>query len=404
MTYEQQRAQLVAQAQEHINNGEVDKAKEIMNRINDLDAKHEQTITAQANLDALNGSHLPAANPAQLAGTAQGVLLTDELSAEPADDMYNTLEYRRAFMQNILTETPIPAKFRNENQTTTSATAGSIVPTTLYQKIVVKLEEYGEIYARVFKTFFPTALVIPTSSVKPVATWVDEDKGSDRQKLTPDKLVFSGYKLECKVSLSLFMSVTSLEIFEEQFVNLIAEAMYLSMEGKMVSGSGTGCPKGILLETPPTGQALTVAAGANGKLTYQTILDMEAALPAAYKNAVWLMTKKTFIAFMGITDDNGQPIARINAGLSDAQEYVLNGRHVVLTDGYMGSFAPTVTSDTIVAALFDLGFYVWNEVMGMMMKRYIDDDTDEVILKAVMLADGKVIDKNSLVTLTKKAS
>lgn len=404
MTYEQQRAQLVAQAQEHINNGELDQAREVMNKINELDAKHEQTMTAQANLDALNGTRQTAMNPAQLAGASQGVLLTDEVAPDSADDMYNTLEYRGAFMQNMLSNTPIPAKFRNENQTTTSTTAGSIVPTTLYQKIVVKLEEYGEIYARVFKTFFPTALVIPTASVKPVATWVDEEAGSDRQKLTTDKLQFSGYKLECKVSLSLFMSVTSLEIFEEQFINLIAEAMYIALEGKIVAGSGNGCPKGVIVETPVTGQALQIAAGANGKLTYQTILDMEAALPAAYKKAVWLMTKKTFMSFMGIVDDNGQPIARINAGLSDAQEYVLNGRHVTLTDGYMGSFAPTVSADTIVAALFDLGFYDLNEVMGIMMKRYIDDDTDEVILKAVMLVDGKVIDKNSLVTLTKKAS
>lgn len=404
MTYEQQRAQLVAQAQEHINNGELDKAKEIMNRINDLDAKHEQTITAQANLDALNGSHLPAANPAQLAGAAQGVLLTDELVTEPADDMYNTLEYRRAFMQNMLKGTPIPAKFTNTDYTTTSTTAGTIVPTTLYEQIVTKLENSGDIYARVFKTSFPTALVIPTLSVKPTASWVDEDAGSARQKLTTDKVQFAGYKLECKAAFSLFMTTTSLDIFESQFIALISEAMVIAIETKIISGNGSGCPKGILAETPPTGQALTVAAGSNGKPTYQLLMDSEAALPAPYKKAVWLMTKKTFFAWMGITDDNGQPIARVNAGLSNAQEYTLNGRHVCLADGYMSDYAGTVSADTIFAALFDLGFYVFNVVLGILIKRYIDEDTDNTILKAVMLADGKVIDKNSLVTLTKKAS
>lgn len=133
-------------------------------------------------------------------------------------------------------------------------------------------------------------------------------------------------------------------------------------------------------------------------------MDAEAALPAAYKNAVWLMTKKSFFSWMGITDDNGQPIARINAGLSNAQEYTLNGRHVCLTDGYMSNYAATVAEDTIFAALFDLGFYEFNEVLGTMTTKYVDNDNDNTVLKAVMLGDGKVIDKNSLVTITKKAA
>ena len=402
MTYTEKRAQLMAQAQEAINSGNLEKFNELKAQIEDLDAREEEKRTAQANLNALNGTHQAAANPAQFAGS-QGVQLTDG-AAVPADDMFNSLEYRQAFMNKLLKDAPIPAKFTNTDYTTTSTTAGTIVPTTLYERIVTKLEEYGDIYARVFKTNFPTALVIPTLSVKPTASWVDEDAGSARQKFTTDKVQFAGYKLECKTAFSLFMSTTSLEIFESQFVEIISEAMVIAKETKIIAGNGSGCPKGILAETPPTGQALQVAAGSNGKLTYQLLMDAEAALPAAYKKAVWLMTKKTFFAWMGITDDNGQPIARINAGLSGAQEYTLNGRHVCLTDGYMGDFATTVSADTIFAALFDLGFYVFNNVLGILIKRYIDEDTDNTILKAVELCDGKVIDKNSLVTITKKSA
>lgn len=402
MTYTEKRAQLMAQAQEAINSGNLEKFNELKAQIEDLDAKEEEKRTAQANLNALNGTHRAAANPAQFA-SSQGVQLTDG-AAVPADDMFNSLEYRQAFMNKLLKDAPIPAKFTNNDYTTTSTTAGTIVPTTLYERIVTKLEEYGDIYARVFKTNFPTALVIPTLSVKPTASWVDEDAGSARQKATTDKVQFAGYKLECKTAFSLFMSTTSLEIFESQFIELISEAMIIAIETKIIAGNGSGCPKGILAETPPTGQALQVAAGSNGKLTYQLLMDAEAALPAAYKKAVWLMTKKTFFSWMGITDNNGQPIARVNAGLSDSQEYTLNGRHVCLADGYMGDFAATVSADTIFAALFDLGFYVFNVVLGILIKRYIDEDTDNTILKAVMLADGKVIDKNSLVTITKKSA
>ena len=43
-------------------------------------------------------------------------------------------------------------------------------------------------------------------------------------------------------------------------------------------------------------------------------------------------------------------------------------------------------------------------MLGIVIKKYVDEDTDNTILKAVMLGDGKVIDKNSLVTITKKAA
>ena len=40
----------------------------------------------------------------------------------------------------------------------------------------------------------------------------------------------------------------------------------------------------------------------------------------------------------------------------------------------------------------------------MTIKRYEDNDTDDQVTKAVMLVDGKVVDKNSLVTITKKVA
>ena len=46
--------------------------------------------------------------------------------------------------------------------------------------------------------------------------------------------------------------------------------------------------------------------------------------------------------------------------------------------------------------------YVLNTNLNMTIKRYEDNDTDDMVTKAIMLADGKVVDKGSLVTITKK--
>ena len=105
----------------------------------------------------------------------------------------------------------------------------------------------------------------------------------------------------------------SLAVFETVFVNSIAEAMVKAQEEAIVNGDGEGKPKGILNETAPEGQSIEV--GDKDSL-YKKLVEAEAALPLAYENgAVWNMTKKTFMAFVGEMDANGQPIARVNQGI-----------------------------------------------------------------------------------------
>lgn len=406
MTYEEKRNALVAKAQKLIDEGKITDANAVMQEIRDLDAQHDESATAAANLAALSNTR-QAVTPVAPLMTGQGVLLTDDgnalTSADETDDIYASMEYRNAFKNYITSGTPIPGKFINTDQITTSTSAGTTVPTTMYERILTKLENAGDIYARVFKSAYPTGILIPTIDIIPEAEWVEEGKGSDAQKFTTDKIIFAGNQLECKTAFSLFMAKTSLEIFESQFVGLVSKAMIKAIEKAIVAGTGTGAPKGILTETPPEGQAITVAKTA--KLTYKLMCDVEAALPAAYdRGTVWLMTKKSFWSFIGITDTNGQPIARMNAGIDGAPEYVLNGRHVCLTDGYMTSYADTVTEDTLFAAMFNLSHYVLNEIMGITLVRWIDNETSNTKIKAVMLADGKAVDINSLVTLTKLAT
>ncbi len=316
-------------------------------------------------------------------------------------DLYNTVEYRKAFMANVLNGTKLPAKFENTDANTKTTDVGSVIPTTVMEKIIEKLEATGMILPLVTRTSYKGGLEIPTSSVKPVATWVAEGVGSDKQKKSTSKISFTYHKLRCAISVSLEVETTALPIFEATFINNVVEAMVKATEQAIVSGSGTGQPKGILTETVVASQNIDIAAV--GSPAYSTLVAAEAALPLAYEvDALWLMTKKTFMAFIGMVDDAKQPIARTNYGISGKPERTLMGRTVVLND-YMASYAATVATDTIVAALFNPKDYVLNTNYQMTVKKYEDNDTDDLVTKAVMLVDGKVIDKNSLVTITKKA-
>jgi HK97 family phage major capsid protein len=277
---------------------------------------------------------------------------------------------------------------------------GAVIPTTIAQRIVEKMESIGMILPLVTHTAYKGGVSIPTSAVKPVATWVAEGAGSDTQKKATGNITFGYYKLRCAISFE--TSVVTLGFFETTFVNSVSEAMVKAQEQTIISGTGSGQPKGILTETAPDGQNVDITA--TGKIDYSTLVDAEAALPLAYENgAVWFMTKKTFMKFIGMVDSAKQPIARVNYGINGAPERTLLGRRVVLND-YMPSYADTVTSDTVVAFLFRPEDYILNTNYAVTIKRYEDNETDDQVTKAIMLVDGKVVDKNSLVTVTKLAT
>lgn len=316
-------------------------------------------------------------------------------------DKYGNMEYRKAFMRYVCRGEAIPKEYRADAISKTTD-VGAVIPTTVLNQIVEKLESTGMILALVTRTAYKGGVSIPLSTVKPVATWVNEGAGSDKQKKDIKKdgmITFAYHKLRCAVAVSLEVDTMAMSAFESLLINNIVEAMTKALEQAIISGDGSGKPKGILAETPAEGQAIE-----SGTPSYNDLIAAEAALPLAYENgAKWCMSKKTFMAYVGITDSNGQPIARVNHGITGKPERTLLGREVVLCD-YVSAYTKTLTAGTVFAFLFNFKDYVLNTNYAMGVKKYEDNDTDDQITKGIMLADGKVVDKNSLVTIKKIAA
>ena len=311
-------------------------------------------------------------------------------------DVHDTLEYRRAFMAYALRGTEIPAEFRTSEVTKTSD-VGAVIPTTVLNKIVEKMEAVGMILPLVTRTAYKGGVTIPTSSAKPTASWVNEGAGSDTQKKATGSITFAYHKLRCAVAVSLETDTMALSAFEATLINNVVEAMTKAVEQAIISGSGSGQPTGILHETPVTGQAIESVTP-----SYTDLVNAEAALPQAYENgAVWCMSKKTFMQYAGMVDEVGQPIGKVNYGIGGKPERVLLGRPVICCD-YVTSYVSTLTAATVFAFMFNFKDYVLNTNLNMTVKKYEDNDTDDMVTKAIMLVDGKVVDKNSLVTIKKK--
>ena len=296
----------------------------------------------------------------------------------------NNMEYRNAFMEYVLRNTPIPAEFRADANTLTSDVT-SVIPVELVNQIIEKMDNVGMILPIISKTSYAAGVEIPTSSVKPVATWVSEGAGSDRQKKATGKIVFSYYKLRCEISMSMEVGTMALSAFEAKFVENVSKAMIYAIENAVINGTGSGQPKGILNETVPEGQELT------GELTFAKLAEAEGVLPQEYEvGAKWCMNKKTFAKIQGLVDKNGQPVARVNYGVGKALERAVLGREVVVT--------PYVADD--VMFMFDFGDYVLNTIYDMGISKKQDWETEDLLTKAVMSVDGKAVDNGSLVKYT----
>ncbi len=304
----------------------------------------------------------------------------------------DSMEYRRAFMSYVLTGKEIPMELRDNTLTTD---IGAVIPETVLNKIIEKIEATGMILSRITRTAYKGGVSIPTSNVKPVATWVGEGVTSPLQKKTTGSITFGYYKLRCAVSVSLETDTMALSAFEAALQANVAEAMVKALEQSIIGGAGIASPKGILTEIPASGQAI------DGTPVYAKFVEAEAALPLEYENgAVWVMTKKTFGQLLAEVGTDGQPLARVNMGIDGKPSRTLLGREVVLCN-YIPTYAAGLTDETVWAFLFDFSDYVLNTNYSMTVKKYEDNVTDDQVTKAIILADGKVVDINSLVTLKK---
>lgn len=402
--YLAQRETLMSEAQAALDNDELDVFDNKTKDVEDLDAKFEESEKRRANLNALNkvsavpqAVNLMNAGKAALTGTAETV----------EESIYESDEYKNAFMRFVVNRTPIPEKFRNSDAGTTTSEVAAVIPNTTVQKIMDKIDASGGVLAEVTRTSYKGGVTVPVASAKPVAYWVAEGAASgdgvDTQQVTlGDSITFAYYKLRCPVRISLETSVMAYPAFEAFIVKKIAEAMTKALEAAVVSGNGSGKPKGIIAETVASGQNVDITEG--NHITYANLVAADALIPTGYADsAKWFMTRNTFYnEVVALKDTAGQPIARVDHGLDGKPVARILGRPVVFVENGLSNFATSVAADTIVAFTFSGSDYMLNTNYNVTLKKYTDEKTDDECMKAIMLVDGKVIDKNSLVTVTVK--
>lgn len=404
--YLEKRNALLEEAENLLNEGKLDEYNEKIKEIEDLDEKFDKIAKAQANINALKNK-IPAENNFIVDNKLDG----NKKENEP-EDPFATLEYRKAFM-NFAQTGKMPekyqemtSKFLNEDTYTSTIDAAAVIPTTIMEEIIEEMEEYGQIFNRVRKTNIKGGVEVPILTLKPTASWIGEDSVSDRQNVSADdKVSFSYYGLECRVAISLLASITTLEMFENTFTRLIVEAMIKAMDKAIISGTGSGQPLGIVNDTRVPAENIITLSSTDFAKWEGWKKKVFAKIPLAYRaGGAFIMAAGTFEGYIdGMTDANGQPIGRINYGIVNGPQERFGGRDVILVEDDVIAPYESAAAGDVVAVFCKLSDYCINSNMQMTMYRWDDHDKNQKVNKAILIADGKLLDPNGVIIIKKGA-
>lgn len=321
------------------------------------------------------------------------------------NDPTNTVEYRTAFMNFVCRGVPIPMELRADSVTTT-VDAAAAIPATVLGEIVKEMKGYGEIYQRVRKLNVQGGVSIPILSIKPTANWVGEGTHNDAQKLdAKNSVIFSYYGLECKIAQSLLVNVTTLDAFQREFATLAAEAIVQALEVGVINGDGSGKMLGILNDTRiPSANKITISAE-----DFTTWSGWKKAVFAkmkkAYRKGTFIMAQGTFDGYIdGMVDLQGQPIGRVNYGITEGETYRFGGKEVITTEVDVLPDYDSADTGAVVAIFVNLSDYAINSNMQMEVVKWTDHDNNQVKNKVMLVCDGKLVDPNGVLLIKKGAA
>lgn len=328
---------------------------------------------------------------------------TEKRKADP----YDTPEYREAFMNFVCRGVPIPAQLR-QDQTTTTTDASAVIPTTILREIIKEVSVYGNLFDEIRHLNIQGGVQVPILTLKPEAHWITANTGtkeSDDQKIQANQSVtFNYYGLECKIAQTLLTSVTTLEMFQEQFIPLAAEAMAKALDIAVMNGSGSGEPLGITNDTRvPVANVIEISAAdmASWSGWKKAVF---AKMKKAYRGGKFYMAQGTFDGYIdGMVDDNGQPIGRVNYGIDGDERYRFGGRIVdTVEDDVIMNYDDAEEGD-VIAVFFKPKDYAFNSNLTMTTQKWIDHETNQIKNKVILIGDGKLLDPYGVLIIKKGA-
>lgn len=373
---------------------EVDMCMDAIERCK-LAAEADEQIRAKAATAKVIDSTNPAASGIDVNNRANIKLVGN-------DDPHDTPEYRDAFM-NLVTR---GIETRNDAFTLTTD-APVAIPTTLSNKIIEKLDTYGEIYGKVSKSSVQGGVEYAIDDFDFKAKWVGEEEVTDTQKAErKTKITFNYHEFESRVGISFLAGLVTLPEFEARFAPKLSKAITKLLEEGIIKGTGSGQMLGIVNDPRVTNIVEMTDAQFDAWQEWHSSVD--AAILPEYDDGEFLFPKTTWNKHIDtMADSNKSPIAQFHYDpVSGKRVNTIIGKHAqLLGSDLLPDFDKAANGD-VVAVYGDLSNYNinWQPGGAINILRYPDYDKRKNKMLAYGVCDGKVLDPYGFMLIKKKAS
>ena len=399
---------------------DVNEVRDLTTQLDDVNAEIEETkaeleAIAEEERSAQPEVETRAAVPANAqlvnGSVAETFVQSSAVATRESDDVYASMEYRKAFMKYAQTGAPIEMRDGAPANTTS---LGATIPTTVLNEFINEIREvYGNLYAKVRKLNIKGAVKIPISKLEASFKWVTEDTVSPRQDggEIKDFVEFSYNMAEIRVSQTLLSEIVSLDIFEREVVNIMMKAYLKAMDTGIVKGTGNGQMLGIVNDTRITTLGNVVEMTANDMNNWTAWRKkFFAKLPLGYRSGEFIFPVATVDAYLEtMADANNNPVYRQATGLevNDGDSRNPNGRffghEVALVEPDVIKDFDTASNGDIVGIFWNPEEYAINTNLEFGVRRYFDEERNEWVNKMLTIVDGKPLNPRAFMLIKKKA-
>lgn len=332
------------------------------------------------------------------------------------EDMFATMEYRKAFMKYAQTGEAIPEKFmQRDGSPANTESLGATIPTTVLNEFINEVRlVYGNLFNKVRKLNIKGAVKVPIAQLQATFKWISESTVAPREDggKIKDFVEFSYNMAEIRVSQTLLSSIVTIDLFEREIVKVMVIAYLQAMDEGIVRGSGEGQMLGILKDPRVIGQTDHViemtAADINNWTQWRK--KFFARLPLGYRAGEFIFPLATIDSYLEtMADSNNNPIFRqatgleVNSGDSRNPNGRFFGREISIVEPDIIPDFDSANPGDVVGIFWQPNEYAINTNMAFGMRRYFDEERNEWVNKMLTIVDGKVLNPKGIYLIKKKA-
>ena len=376
--YKQQRVELMENAQKMLQDGNAAGAEEIMDRVEELDAKFESSALAAANAAALAGGAKPV-ELKNLSRTVSGGKVVEKMENEmpKRESMVGTKEYKNAFLKTLLGRDL--TEMENVAYVHTTTQENAPVPTEMLNEIWDLI--YGEHHILEDITIYRTGTIMEitkhTEVTQGKAKQVAEGEANDDEQNTFVKVTLSGKDFSKHVDISYAMQKMSIPAFETYLKNEIATGIGEELAKEVIAEINTGMAAENKIKT-----------AAAGTVSYKDLAKLFGQLKRVGSLNIYATRNTIYNQLVGLTNDSGTPIFQqvINPNVEGA----LFGAQIKTEDA--------VADGTILVG--DGKKFAFNMIQDIMVESAKDIKKHVVTHSGYARGEGALIDGKAFAQLT----